>query len=543
MRVRWAELDDELYERAVAVLLSCIHPEAQRIDGAGGDDGRDVQLIGGKRLDLFQLKYFVGRIDNARGRRRQVERSLAKAATHGPNSWTVVVPIDPSPAEDTWFEKLRSLYSFPLSWMGLTELDRAMAQHPYVARYFFESAADEAIRLVREIAAEKTELTGGTEEAATRMRNTSSRLNEIDPYYRFDIEIVGGLVSFKIVPRFVGAELERPIVVRFIRKLPLTPAGAQFEEQLSQAFEFGEPLSVRATAIDGIEISGVEGVPHHLENVNIEITPVAQTGWSVRGRLSAVSPHGSVIASIPIHFDRRQVGTRGGTLFGRDATGNLSVSFRFDRALSHASSSIDFKAPRDQLPSTVLPLLSLLAQLGSPNLAVIDIDGAGRLTGAAPIDGLDVPGQYVELVRMLDHLQTSTGSYFPLPEQFSPDDVRTIRTAHRLVNGEVVEIRSREISIGLGKPRELAPLAQAIESGEPMNYRLVISDYTAEVAGNEMNLGSADVDIPAARIQTSLAFRRAIARGNTEGKRLKLVPASGIFLSLVVNDKTHTTPA
>jgi hypothetical protein len=450
MQVKWAQLDDDVYERAVAVLLSCIHPEAQRIDGAGGDDGRDVQLISRNGLDLFQLKYFVGRIDHARGRRRQVERSLAKAASHKPNSWTVVVPIDPSPSEETWFDKLRDLYSFPLSWLGLTELDRAMAQHSYVARYFFESGAEEAIRLVREIAAEKTELAGGTEEAATRMRNSSLRLNEIDPYYRFDVEIVDAVVSFKIVPRFLGAEIERPIVVRFIRKLPLTPAGAEFEQQLSKAVEFGEPLSVPATAIDGIEISGVKGVPNHLENMHVEMTPVNQAGWSARGRLSAISPSGMVVASIPIHFDRRQVGTRGGTLFGRDATGNLSVRFRYDRALAHASSTIDFKAPRDQLPSAVLPLLLLLAQLGSPNVAVIDIDGAGRLTGAAPFTGLDVPMQYVELVRMLDHLQASTGSYFPLPEQFSPEDVREIRTAIGWSEAKWWKYVPRTFLLGLG---------------------------------------------------------------------------------------------
>jgi hypothetical protein len=76
-----------------------------------------------------------------------------------------------------------------------------------------------------------------------------------------------------------------------------------------------------------------------------------------------------------------------------------------------------------------------------------------------------------------------------------------------------------------------------------MNYRLVTSDYTAEVAGNQMNLGSAVVDIPAARIQASPAFRRAVAKGNTQGKQLKLIPASGIFLSLVVKDAINSTPA
>ncbi len=43
-RVHWESLSRETYEDMVAVLISRLHPDAQRIDGSGGDGGRDVQI-------------------------------------------------------------------------------------------------------------------------------------------------------------------------------------------------------------------------------------------------------------------------------------------------------------------------------------------------------------------------------------------------------------------------------------------------------------------------------------------------------------------
>jgi hypothetical protein len=107
-RVKWDELDPGRYEDMVAVLLSNIYPEAaERIDGSGGDGGRDVQLRYESDLDGFELKGFTGRMTS--GRRAQVKRSLRRAASVGLRSWTLVVPIDPTPGEQRWFDTLQPL--------------------------------------------------------------------------------------------------------------------------------------------------------------------------------------------------------------------------------------------------------------------------------------------------------------------------------------------------------------------------------------------------------------------------------------------------
>ncbi len=119
MSIRWDELEPQKYEHMVSVLLSRLHPDAQRIDGKGGDGGRDVQIVqgpDGSIADAFELKSFTGRMTS--GRRRQVIRSLGRAAALDPARWILVVPIDPTPREDKWFRQLGADYCFPTVWCG-----------------------------------------------------------------------------------------------------------------------------------------------------------------------------------------------------------------------------------------------------------------------------------------------------------------------------------------------------------------------------------------------------------------------------------------
>ena len=95
--IRWDELGPQRYEDMVSVLVSRLHPDAQRIDGKGGDGGRDVQVVRGQdsqTTDAFELKSFTGRMTS--GRRRQVEHSLKRAATIDPARWSLIVDTEPS---------------------------------------------------------------------------------------------------------------------------------------------------------------------------------------------------------------------------------------------------------------------------------------------------------------------------------------------------------------------------------------------------------------------------------------------------------------
>jgi GTP cyclohydrolase III len=93
-RIPWAELPEPTVEQMIAVLLSNMHQgAAARIDGRGGDGGRDVQIQTTDGIRAFEIKSFTGRMTP--GRRSKVQASLIRAATLAPVDWTLLVPIDP----------------------------------------------------------------------------------------------------------------------------------------------------------------------------------------------------------------------------------------------------------------------------------------------------------------------------------------------------------------------------------------------------------------------------------------------------------------
>lgn len=104
----------------MSVLLSHLHPTSTRVDGSGGDGGRDVQITTTDGIRAFELKSFTGRMGDAQ--RAQVKKSLEKGTELKPLDWTLIVPIDFTPGEADWFEGLRALVPFPIDRRDLAWL-------------------------------------------------------------------------------------------------------------------------------------------------------------------------------------------------------------------------------------------------------------------------------------------------------------------------------------------------------------------------------------------------------------------------------------
>ena len=237
-RVRFEDLGPKVYEDLASNLLSRLHPDSLRIDGSGGDGGRDVQFQEDQGLPGFELKSFTGRMGPAQ--RRQVKRSLRRAAKLGLRKWTLVVPIDPTPGELEWFDSLRATVPFPIEWRGRTWLDAELAIRPEIARYFLEGADQEVLNLLRDLKAEEAAITSAPH-AAERVRRLVKRANELDPHYRFEIHTDGQRVTTTIIPRYRGAELDRPIGVKMTFTFPQTAPGSEAHEALVESIEFGTP--------------------------------------------------------------------------------------------------------------------------------------------------------------------------------------------------------------------------------------------------------------------------------------------------------------
>ncbi len=63
---------------------------------------------------MYEAKSFTGRMDS--GAAWRWEWSLVSAARHQPDHWDLLAPIDPTPAEQQWFDGLRGTFPFVRGW-------------------------------------------------------------------------------------------------------------------------------------------------------------------------------------------------------------------------------------------------------------------------------------------------------------------------------------------------------------------------------------------------------------------------------------------
>ncbi len=319
MPIRWDDLEPRKYEDMVSVLLSRLHPDAQHIDGKGGDGGRDVQIVSQQEAQIneaFELKSFTGRMN--KHRRRQVSNSLKRAATLEPARWTLVVPIDPTPAELDWFRKLGTGYRFPIKWRGKTWLDEKMSAFPDIRRYYVEGAKDEVFRLLLQLHKEQAKVTD-LHDAAVRFRTLYEHLNEIDPQYRYEMSTVTagvdswpsdvvfsvklGDVRFDAYPKYLGAANDRPVSIRFT--LALEPE----DRMIRDALGYGLDVSIPKRVISGVTIDAPAGLGGSFTEAELNLSPT-NTRLDQPVTVPVDIMDGSkLIASCPVHFTERTAGT------------------------------------------------------------------------------------------------------------------------------------------------------------------------------------------------------------------------------------------
>ncbi len=311
MKIQWNDFEPQGYEDMVSVLLSRLHPDAQRIDGKGGDGGRDVQIVDGQDdsiIHAFELKSFTGRMTTVQ--RRQVEKSLKRAASLEPARWTLIVPIDPTPDEDKWFRKLGKDYTFPIKWCGKTWLDEKMSAFPDIRRYFLEGTSDEVVRLLRELHREQAIVTD-VPDAMERLRTLRERLNEIDPHYRYELSTgkdaadgrptdVVFSVGFSdmrvdVYSKYLGATKDRPVTVN-VKILADTD-----DEGVLNALNFGLEATIPPHMVDSVTIDAPLGLAGDLTETELTLIPINNLDDPVTLLLDILDGD-TVLASLPVQF-------------------------------------------------------------------------------------------------------------------------------------------------------------------------------------------------------------------------------------------------
>ena len=494
-QVQWPTLDPTTYERMVAVLINTLHPRSTRIDGVSGDGGRDVQLRSNGSLDVYQLKSQTDRI--GKSQRQQIKDSLVKAAELRPGSWTLIVPIDPSPPEEEWFEHLKTEYSFPLEWLGKTWLDRQMAERPHIPRYFLFSGADEAIQIMRDLRRDENELAEGIAHVVARVESWVQRLSDLDPFWDFKVSRdAAGQYTISPSPKYVGADRDRPITVTLKSRFPKTDEGRAALTALQDAINFGRRTTVSQEFVEAIHIdapAGMGGVHHG----SLTISSSEQPAFKADLTLAVINAEGRTLASLPLTFKERTAGMKGTELTGIDASGFFSIRMRSESGTMKVDSDFTFEPPAEALPGQVLAPMRLVAAMRPPN----QVRWRGKGRDVAHETSLSIPEpidpNLVVLVEALARIQDATATSFPIPEQINAECAEQIVSVDKLLKGEPIPYQWTEMRARLvvqGDP----VLAAAIVSEEANSLRLIKADWREDVCGHEIGVGDVEHELSSA---------------------------------------------
>lgn len=425
--VPWHEYDGKDAERLLAALLIRTLPNAQRIDGAGGDDGVDVRVQVDGGWHIYEIKSFHSRLTS--GQKRQIATSLTTAVQRQDSmtGWTLVLPLDLSPSEDRWFSgTLQAIASVPINWIGRTQIEESLSRNRDLLRAFAPGSAERrALDLLAQANAETSAMTRGMVDGIERIAALKDLMDLTDPDWAFDVSVAGDDVRIALRPKDADAPARSPIGISVEIDSANNLAVAR---QLEQFMLYGRPAEIPSESIISIKAD----LPGNLEEVisrgghpalSIQKSD-EEKGWRLAQRIDAVRD-GRVIGTLPIEWDDRSQGPLGGTwLSGRDRSGFLELKMKTDPALK---GGLEIRAPASDnvLPEDVVPVLKFLGLLRKGDSLRLVASGypdvTARLTGQ-PAGHPGLPEAGIAVAEAIARIQLAVGVRFPLPGSWTPKE-------------------------------------------------------------------------------------------------------------------------
>ncbi|MFI1955908.1 hypothetical protein ACH437_29415 [Streptomyces xinghaiensis] len=506
-RVDWADerLGSNVYEDMVSVLISRLHPQAQRIDGAGGDKGRDVQVPLPTGLEIFELKSFTGRLDERSGRRRQVADSLKNAAKLNPVAWHLVVPINHTDGELEWFNNLTAQYPFPCDWRGKDWLDNQMASHPELPRYYLEGSNDEIVSMMRELNQEQAALTRGMTDVVVRVRSLKDRLNSLDPHYEFSFNVQpSGAVNLTTHPRYPGAEKDRPIQIGGVFSFPNTEDGKRSAQALQDSFDYGTATVVPSEFVKSFSIDAPAAFGGNFEGGELHVggaidnTLLADARFALRIR----DAQGVIRSHLPLEAKERTSGRKGIELKLEDLGGVAKVIARFDATMRRAKITYSFHMPGNSLPSILLPVVRFLAEAKEGRGATLVLNGKEI---GPPMDlSASYPNadETIRLLRVLDDIQRISGVYFPVPQSPTDEEFESIKEAHRYLTNETIVFQWNRCSFTIPRTSLETPEVQQLQQGDAVSNLVMKNDLVLHLGEDSFNLGCLNMTYASAKLES-----------------------------------------
>ncbi|MET8053353.1 hypothetical protein ABZU75_37775 [Streptosporangium sp. NPDC005286] len=498
--VNWERMPGETVEEFVAALLLLKHPHGNRPTPSRGDRGVDVRVWNPDGYDIYQIKRY-SRALTAR-QATSVENSwntfTAETLPLLPvRSWTLVTPWEPSNERLDWLDQLTASIGIRTHWMGGARLDVMAADNPALVAYYFGDGGQRLHRLMTEALHGSREVPEGVpaedllQAIITRQRSLTTALNEVDPFYRYELHVRPG----RVADQPWDGDLHTAADVAWVHYRQLDEESYLVMRLLSRCAESLHLRPITASVqlevpIGSPEHQAVEdwlryGAPFH--DVPGTVTSITGPPGLLRasgpGRFTFLVPAGSdnerpdlevrllasddaVIHTLDLINVRisRGVDGPGGWLSGTDRAGVLEFRFMLngpDRdQVRMTMTSLVGKTPAD-----VLPTVQMVADLATATGLLLAVRGGRSLTPiwrpeesevrASPL--IDMARWTITFLEALLAVQAHTLQRVTIPDldDITSEQITEIIQLGRLLCGEEIRTTWTQVTMTLATPDRL----------------------------------------------------------------------------------------
>lgn len=516
--VHWGSYSGDFLERLMAVLVAQDEPDVIRRTPASGDGGIDLLVPNDAGYSVAQVKGFTGRLGSSQ--RRQISKSWASVATRPRlgrpiTRYDLVVPLDPTPDEQAWFEELTDGSDYPVHFRGQPHWDSLAAKHPHVIDYMIGGGRDrirERAKVLLSATADSSQPIG-PQDVAVSLDLLRSRLNLEDPHFRYEFATSaqppdsdlgadcvlaetrqmtdGGFLSILVFKKHQYSLDDEPIVGSLTVRIENPSEARAFNEALQGFTELGRAVDVPDGALFvDLELPG--GLRTEVIGGSGRIGPALVESPPATWRVAVRDPNGRQIDELSLTTTTLTRGQAGGAeLHAQHSSGVVELKLvlyppaggtgqlKFDLILIDPTGS----PVRDVLaPVRFLSLLKtghevvLLPAYGPEAIASHTLEADAGL----------VPADFALHLEDLATVQEFASFPIPVPEDVETSFARDLHSRARMLRGEVLSGTWDQVTLNLKPDADRGEVIHHLQEGG----QFVIGEtWLMEFDGGEVDLG------------------------------------------------------
>ncbi|MGA5540786.1 hypothetical protein ACPCIR_02955 [Mycobacterium sp. NPDC051198] len=558
LSIEWGQLKQQEFDRVVeALVLRRFREGVRAVDGRGGDEGIDIEIMKGTRRTILQLKCFPEGFSGGfkATRRQQIKDSFTTAMKkRKPAEWTLVLPCVCTNEEDKFVRELRGTSRVKIKIVDRDELDSWLADDPDLDAYFQRTPINVLMQYAQVFNRETAALLNGYEDVQQRISALASVIRTVDPRFSYGFATEGRASRITVRP-IKGIPLPDDAGFYVTLKPGLNTEQAAHLAALEEDIGYGsaEPMRIPSDMIEWVGIKGpalFDGQRLPPGDVEIRLgTSPPHAGQTIELRLTGfggdMGEEGKTYSyeGEVAHFDGGPLGYSLDLLL---CQGQLKVQFKLprtqpdDEQFGDVSVRLGYKLPKAR-PGVVAELLGVARHIRSA--AVLELYArdvrVAKMAGSQPISVEEYGTDELIIEQFaydLDILQTRCKKYFNLPESISPRDRIDVRVARILLDGGIIAsptartftaIMTGEDTPGVRNALQ-NPWMVAIQAAEP---------YAVTIDGRTLTIGDVYVIHPRATALNGDDALDALDAGDAESFAVRLRPGDDHYFLLALADK------